>query len=202
MGSTGDDDRNGGARAREREADAREHLRHIRNVLSVVRVLAERSAEEAETVEEFRAVFDGRLAALSRAQSAFGDPRAGRELGAIFGDELLGFGMGVGAEVELAGPAVRLTPRAASVVALAAHELTCASAGVRANGPVRVEWALDDALSIDWVEPLRADEEAPPLPYWVEQVLAYELRGGLAEERAEGSLRRRMRLPMAVLLPA
>lgn len=200
MGSAGDDDGDGGELARERDADAREHLRHLRNVLSVVRVLAERTAEEVGTVEEFRAVFDGRLGALSRGQSAFGDPRAGRELGAIFGDELLGFGMGVGAEVELAGPPVRLTPRAAGVVALAAHELACASAGVRRNGPVRVEWALDDALSIEWVEPLRADEEAPTLPYWVEQVIAYELRGGLAEERAE-ALRRRIRLPMATVLP-
>lgn len=184
--------------AEAREADAREGLRYLRNVLSVVRVLAQRTADEAESLEMFRAVFDGRLAAFARVQSAgVGDARAGRDLHAIIGDELLGFGIGVGDGVELDGPPVRVTPRAAGLLVLAAHETVSDFAARGARGPVRVEWRMDDGLEIDWIE--RTGRPAP-LPYWVERALAYELKGRVSDDNGDIGFRRRVHLPAACIL--
>lgn len=183
--------------AGERDADAREALRHLRNVLSVVRSLAQRTGDETESVEEFRAVFDGRLAALARVQTAVGrDTRAGKDLGAIIGDELLAFGVGVGEGVELSGRPVRLAPRAAGLVALAVHELAGDFATRGECGPVRVSWTAEDGLDIDWVTPTDGDGcSARALPDWVGRAIAYELRGEVIEDGANGERRRRIRLP-------
>lgn len=183
--------------AEERDADAREGLRHLRNVLSVVRSLAQRTADETGSVEEFRAVFDGRLSALARAQTAVGrDPRTGKDLGALIGDELLAFGVGLGEEVELSGGPVRLAPRAAGLVALAVHELASDFATRNSRGPVRVSWAVSDGLDIDWITPIGGDGPAPRvLPDWVERSIAYELKGSLVEESTDGERRRRIHLP-------
>lgn len=186
----------------EREADAREALRHFRNMLSVVRSLAQRTADEADTVEEFRAVFDGRLAAFARVQSAAArDARAGVDLGTIIGDELLSFGIGVGDGVDLSGGPVRLLPRAAGLVALAMHELVAELVAEGGAGSARVVWAGSDGLDIDWIQALNG-AEIRPLPEWVRQAIAYELKGGLFEDRMDGELRRRIHLPAACRAPA
>lgn len=176
----------------EREADAREALRHLRNVLSVVRALAQRTADEADTVEMFHLRFDGRLSAFARVQSA-----AARELGAIFGDEFLRFGIGVGDGVELAGDPVRLQPRAAGLVALAAHEMVSDHAIAGASGPVRVQWLTDIGLTVEWIEPRDIARAATSLPDWVEQAIGYELKGKLSEWHDAGALHRRIDLPAA-----
>ena len=178
--------------AAEREADAREALRHMRNVLSVVRALAQRTADEADTVEMFRLRFDGRLSAFARVQSA-----AARALGAIFGDEFLRFGIGVGDGVELAGDPVRLQPRAAGLVALAAHEMVSDYAMAGAGGPVRVQWSTETGLTIKWIEPRDVACAVTSLPDWVEQAIEYELKGKLLEWHDAGALHRRIDLPDA-----
>lgn len=175
-----------------READAREALRHLRNVLSVVRALAQRTADEADTVEMFRLRFDGRLSAFARVQSA-----PARALSAIFGDEFLRFGIGIGDGVELTGDPVRLQPRAAGLVALAAHEMVSDHAMAGASGPVRVQWSTDTGLTVEWVEPRDITRAATSLPDWVEQAIGYELKGQLSEWRDAGALHRRIDLPAA-----
>lgn len=178
-----------------READARENLRHLRNVLSVVRVLARRTADETDELDEFLARFDGRLAAFARVQSAAGGD--GRDLHAMIGDELLAFGMGVGDRVRLDGPPVRLVPRAAGLVALAIHEMVVDHATADGRGSARVAWSGGEGLDIDWVEPLGDRDDPSPLAHWVEQAIAYQLGGELTEEHDGSELRRRIRLPAA-----
>lgn len=194
------------ARARElaeaRDGDAREALRHLRNLLSVVRILARRTADEAESLDAFSATFDGRLAAFARVQSvAIGESRAGRDLHAIFGDELLGFGIGVGDAVDLAGPLVRVIPRAAGLLALMAHETVSDYAARGARGTVRVEWNMGEGLRIDWSEPAGSANAPAPLPDWLERAIAYELKGSLFDDRAAGGFRRRVDLPAGCVVP-
>lgn len=176
-----------------READAREARRHLRNILSVVRSLAGRTADEMETVEEFRILFDGRLAAFARAQSV--NVRTGLDLARLIGDELLGFGIGLGeGGVEIDGGPVRLLPRAAGLLALLVHELVDEHAAKGGTGMARIAWIADDDLVIDWSQDVGADAFRP-LPYWIGQAIAYKLKGRVSEDRGDGLVRRRIRLP-------
>ncbi|PAX08670.1 HWE histidine kinase domain-containing protein [Sphingomonas lenta] len=185
----------------EREADAREAQRHLRNVLSVTRSLARRTADEAGSLDDFRVLFDGRLAAFARVQSAVArDGRTGFDLGRLIGDECLGFGIGVGADgVELLGEPVRLLPRAAGLLALVAHELVAELAAAGGAGRGRVSWTEDAGLEIDWRQGVGAGGFRP-LPDWIRQAIGYELKGEVAEERADDVVRRRIGLPRSCLV--
>lgn len=180
----------------ERDVQAREALRHLRNMLSVVRALAARTAEETQAVDDFRAVFDARLTAFARVQSAIArDVDAGIDLGAILDDELLSFGPGVGERVEISGEPVRITSRAAGLLALAVHEIVARFAIGRESAAARAIWSVADGLTIDWFQPIGPERDWEPLPDWVRQAVAYELKGRVSEERSDGEFRCRIELP-------
>lgn len=75
----------------------REAQHQVRNILSVVRSIARRTAEEGETAEDYRARLDGRLGSFTRLQGHFlQNPTGGVDLCALVADELLAFGVGAG----------------------------------------------------------------------------------------------------------
>jgi two-component sensor histidine kinase len=146
------------------ETRLRATLHHrIRNALAVIRSLARRSAENSETVDEYRRHFDGRFAAFARTQSHImrtGD--GGVDLEALLVDELLA--NQVGARAHYSGPEVRLPPRLADQLGLALHELTDNAvqygAFSRDDGRLEVRWSLtgespDRIFRLDWHEALR-----------------------------------------------
>src|SRR5581483_2927723 len=132
-------------------------LQHrVRNILAVIRVMAARTAENAASVEDFVAHFDGRLGALARAQVVLTRAAgAGIDLESLVREELLAQSA-ADDQVRIAGPTVELGPKTAEVLALALHEL--ATNAVKYGGlsgrqsAVSVTWRVRPRSGEDWLE--------------------------------------------------
>lgn len=142
----------------------------IRNTLAVIRSMARRTAENSETVEDYRNHFEGRLAAFARTQShIMRTGTQGVDLEALLADELLA--NQVGGRVTYSGPEVRLPARLADQLGIALHELTdnAVQYGAlrRDDGRLDVRWwTAGDApartLHLDWREDVPGGGIVPP----------------------------------------
>lgn len=181
-------------RLREHERLLLAELQHrVRNTLAVIRSIARRTADNSDTVEDFRTHLDGRLAAFARTQShVTRDPIRGIDLEAIVADELLAHQVHEGGAVTIRGPEVRLQPRMADTLGLALHELVTNAVkygslgGRQDGGGVAVSWRVDQAreggqtLRLEWVETVPGGTIRPPTrtgfgAELLERTLAYDL---------------------------
>lgn len=121
-------------------------LQHrVRNMLTVVRSVFNRTAESDHDVDDIIAHFKGRLDALARTQVIVTRNAEGLvNLGDLIRDELLSVGASEGEQVRLTGPEVRMTSKMAEGLGLAMHELTTNSvkygALKGAGGTLTVTW--------------------------------------------------------------
>ncbi len=210
---TRDDALRAAAAAEARHRDERREEQHrLRNMFSVIRLIARRTSEDVTTVEDYRGVLDGRLSSYLGLQAIVAqDWYQGSDLGLLVANELLIFGLKEGDRVELAGPAVRLTSRAAILVGLAYHEL--ASAAIATGrldepGRLRVNWSVstdgpEQHQLIDWIEagPDAREPDTPPSSWaeWIERAIAHQL-GGSVSMAIDGEQRlTRIRLPSSAM---
>lgn len=189
----------------------RETQHQVRNILSVVRSIARRTAAEGETAEEYRARLESRLASFTRLQALIlRDPPGGVDLYTLVSDELLTFRLGIGAQACVEGPDVRLQPKPASVLGLAFHELACvtidgdlgeAGAHLDVNWRVEVNGGGSSYLRIQWTQTGRG-ADAGPGPNsafdreFLEQAVNYELGGDVRLDVTHDGLTCRFRLPI------
>jgi two-component system CheB/CheR fusion protein len=180
------------SRAEERQKLLLAELQHrVRNTLGVVRTIARRTAESSATVESYADSLDGRLNAFSRTQALVTrDPEAGVNLEYLVQEELAAYRGSDGRRLRIAGPSVRLKPKAAETFGLAIHELTTNAvkhgALSGAQGRVDVRWRVERApaaaqLIFEWRE-----SDGPPIPdgarrrgfgtELLEQTLAFDLK--------------------------
>jgi two-component system, chemotaxis family, CheB/CheR fusion protein len=136
-----------------------------RNLITVVRSLSDRTLDRADTLEDFGARFNLRLAALARAQNLLSHVSAGERVtfDKLLGAELAALGAG-GEKVTLAGPeGVPLRAVTVQTLALAIHELATNSAKYGALSPngghLDVRWHVEAAngdrepvLHVEWKE--------------------------------------------------
>lgn len=138
-------------------------LQHrVRNTLAVIRSIVRRTAERAETIDDFVSHLDGRIGAFSRVQvGVTRDPVAGFDLAELVSEELRVCAVREGEQFTLQGPQVRLKGRVAESMGLAIHELATNAvkhgAYTSERGHVHVCWRKEprDAvawLSLDWKE--------------------------------------------------
>jgi len=81
----------------------------FRNALAIIRSIAKRTADNAETVREYQSHFDGRLGAYARVQSLIArNPNEGVDLGIMVAEELRGQGAQEGRQADISGDAVFL----------------------------------------------------------------------------------------------
>jgi two-component sensor histidine kinase len=172
------------------EAGAPDGLRHgLRDTMAMLRAVLRLSAETAESVESYATHLEGRLDAISRVRvtaDTFGEVN----LHTLISDELMIHLIREGEQAHLAGPAVRLRPKAAQLMALAVHELSSNAVehGVFGleEGGVTVKWAVGDAgttgqgdLTLVWKETGGSDVRPPTRQGFGMQVLTemlnYEL---------------------------
>lgn len=191
---------------RQSEAQAKlllSELQHrVRNTLAVVRSIARRTAETSDTVEDYAAHLDGRLAAFSRVQAIVTrDPAHGASLEQIVSNELTAHAAREGEQVSVKGPEVRLTAKAAETFGLAVHELATNAvkygAFARPGGTLDVRWSstggAQPRLRVEWSERVPDGIEPPRRRGFgtelIERMLDYEL-GATAtlDLRATGAL--------------
>jgi PAS domain S-box-containing protein len=137
-------------------------LQHrVRNILATVRAIADRTGRNSGSLTEFRDHLDGRLSALARTQSVLTRwPGTGVDLESLIREELVAQAA-PHKQLSLAGPSIRLSPKAAEVVTLAVHELATNStkygALTQQRGLIRIEWSQLERegkswLSLGWTE--------------------------------------------------
>lgn len=187
-------------------------LQHrVRTTLATTRMIARRSAELSESLEEYAAHLDGRLAALARVQNVIlQNVRAGVDLGRLVTDELASARAYGDAGAQVSGPDVRLHLRAAEPLALALHELTTNALKFGAlsssTGRLAVTWEIAARegrphLVFDWVESgLNLDPQAPRRRGFgtvvLLEMITYNLGAEVDLTIATGGLRYQMVLPL------
>jgi light-regulated signal transduction histidine kinase (bacteriophytochrome)/CheY-like chemotaxis protein len=185
----------------------------VRNILGIVSGLVSQSRASVEDVETFAAVLGGRVQALARAHDQLTADN--------WGSALLDVLIGVEAEAYLsarphcvgaAGPAVLLSPRAFTTLALVIHELMTNSAKYGAlsvaTGRVAIEWKLDveGALVIDWREtggPLVSPPKRRGFGTTIiERSVPHELHGLASVDYRLGGLVAQFTIPTGLVTPA
>ncbi|MBB5695834.1 PAS domain-containing sensor histidine kinase [Muricoccus pecuniae] len=143
---------------------AREVDHRAKNALAVVQ--AALRLTKAPDVASYRTAIEGRIGALARAQSVLAQDRwAGADLRRMLEGELapfLGAVAGPEARVQLTGPRVAISTRAAQPLTMAVHELATNAVKYGAlsvgAGRLSVSWRLESAsgglplLRLHWVE--------------------------------------------------
>jgi two-component sensor histidine kinase len=141
---------------KERETLLAELDHRVKNVLAAVQSLATQSARRAVSLDGFLRTFSGRLKAMASAQELLTATRwRGAGLHHLAAAELGGLAPG---QTRWEGPELFLTPRAATAVSLALHELAINATKYGAlstdTGVVEVRWRRtgDGGFELDWTE--------------------------------------------------
>ena len=188
--------------AEERQQMLAAELDHrVKNILAVVQAMAQQSFREPG--EESR-LFVGRIAALAQAHSMLAESGwSGASLHRLAAAALAPHRQdGAADRITLAGPDLRLEPKAAQAMSLALHELATNAAKYGAlsvsGGRVTVDWRIDAGpaarLVLTWGEAGGPPIAAPPArtgfgTRLIEGTLAYEFEGAARlDYRPEGLL--------------
>ncbi|HZZ87933.1 MAG TPA: HWE histidine kinase domain-containing protein [Caulobacteraceae bacterium] len=137
-----------------RELMARENEHRTRNTLMLVQSLVRLTT--GSSVETFREVLDGRIAALARAQTSLATRRwVGASVGEVIETELSL--LIESHRYSLAGPTVILTPEKALALGMITHELATNAAKYGSlstrGGELAIDWdAANAELQLRWVE--------------------------------------------------
>jgi two-component sensor histidine kinase len=132
----------------------------VKNTLATVQSIAAASSRDTGSVGEFRAAFDARIVALSRAHDLLSRTSwESAELGDIVRQTLAPYAQQPGV-VTIGGPAVRLSPNAAVTVHMGLHEMATNAAKYGAlsvaTGRLDVSWRVlpgePPRLEFDWRE--------------------------------------------------
>ena len=198
-------------------AEERQHLllaelqHRVKNILAVVRSLANRTADSAESLEDFTAHFDGRLSAMGRTQNILArTPEGGVDLAELVHEELVGHVAHYTGQVDVRGPEIKLRPKPAETLSLAVHELTTNAVKYGAlstrTGHIDVSWYVDGTaggprLVFEWQEngvPVMNQEPAHSGfgRELIERGLPYELKANTALEFRQGGIRCVIEVPL------
>lgn len=186
-------------------------LQHrARNVLALVRSIIRRSSNTAESTEDYASHLEARISALARTQGALIiDGRAGPELEDLIRSELAANAVR-DSQFAIAGPAMRLSTRAAETIALTLHELTTNALKFGAltapAGHIAVNWSIDSSVTPPrlhwrWIESGVGMAHAEPHrrgfgQELIERVLPYELGARTTFFLAPGGVQCEIDLPL------
>jgi len=129
----------------------------VKNTLATVQAIASQSLRRAESLDQFKQNFSGRLQSLARAHSLLSATTwESASLHKLIADQL---SIGTASEdrLTLSGPDTELSPELALRFALVLHELTTNAhkhgALAAGTGRVEISWRVeDDVLALDWAE--------------------------------------------------
>lgn len=191
-------------------AMARDQAQYVRNLLARLRSVAARSAESSNSVEDYAAHLDGRIAAAGRAQTSAalggGFPA---DLESIVRDELMLQAAKGEEDYRVEGPEIDVPIHATEVLVLALHELATNAvkfgAFAQRNGFLSVSWRIDHRpggpwLILEWSES-GVTLEAPPRregfgAMLIRQRVPYELNGETSLEFRPGGVHAVLAFPL------
>jgi PAS domain S-box-containing protein len=177
----------------DRQALLVSELQHrTRNLIAVIRSIAEQTLSTATSLQDFAGAFDDRLAALGRAQTLLSRPDADpitiETLVRMELDSVGAFGSDDHA-ISLSGPHVPIRPSIVQTLALALHELATNArkhgALATEGGRLKVSWNIAEqkergpVLHVQWIEDGPAAVPAAPASpagfgrYLLERALPY-----------------------------
>ena len=202
-------------RVEERQKLLLNELNHrVKNTLATVQSIAYQTQRSARSPAAFREAFEARLMALSQTHNLLTEQGwEGADLTEVLQAEFEPYETGSGRFIFEGGPDLRLSPKAAVAVGMAAHELVTNAAKYgalsSARGSVGVTWAVsegpDPILTFQWTE---RDGPSVVVPQHrgfgrrlLEQGLANELSGEVQITYDPDGLRCVMRLPLRSLEP-
>lgn len=174
----------------DRELLTSELHHRLQNVIAVARSLVSLSAAGSETAKELESAVQTRLAGLSeRHRLLLREGWRDAGLDTLISGELRPYAAPGGGNLELQGPEVRITPRAATALGMALHELATNAAKYGAlcdpDGKLTVRWKLtggddqDRQLEIEWQERAKSQEPRPE-------------RTGFGTRLIDGTIRRQL----------
>ena len=197
--------------SQERQGVLLAELQHrVRNILAVIRSIAARTAETTETAEDYAMHLEGRLASLARTQVLLTrEPGGGVDLEMLVREELLAQASQA-AQVDVEGPDVALSPKAAEILTLAVHELATNAVKYGAlsapKGMVEVRWEVtpqegEPWLTLRWMESgVRVVATAPRREGFgselIQDRVPYELEGQGVIEFLPGGVRATVSFPL------
>ena len=176
-----------------------EYRRQIRGLLAMLRAIIRRTARNAQSVEEYAAVLEGRLGALARVQDMLMRmPEGGADLLELVSAEFLAQGV-ADHRVAVKGLSLPLSSKVAASMALALHELTANAIKFGAlsasHGLVSVDWQEIDSgfTRLEWHEAgvpvvLTSPRASGFGMELLEKTLPYEIGARTSVELAPGGL--------------
>ena len=144
-------------------------LQHrVRNIMGMIRSMANRTASGALAIEDYRSLLEGRLLALARVQALLTrEANAGGSLRGIIESEVA-VQAHQGEQFTLSGPDIKLSPKAVEVLTLAFHELATNALKYGAfsvpDGHLTVRWTPIEKRGVPWLALDWIEEGAPPRP--------------------------------------
>jgi PAS domain S-box-containing protein len=186
-----------------------------KNLLSVIQAIAGQTVRSAGSLEEFETRFSSRLHGLAASHDILvSQSWQGAPLAELVRLQLAPFVDAGSSRLELVGPDVVLTVRAAQAIGLALHELANNAAKYGSlsapAGKVRVSWAFDDVgahprpLRLSWDElggPPATEPAKKGFGYLViERLAASAVSGEVAMEHTPAGLRWVLSIPAVNLV--
>lgn len=191
-------------------------LQHrTRNLIAVVRSIAQQTMAATASMDQFRAQFNDRLAALSRVQGLLSRAADDRiTIGALLRMEVEALGVeDMDDRISLDGPEVALRNSVVQTLALALHELATNARKYGAlaaeDGRLRVTWRVrggdgdERRLALEWTEDgigRQRKEESPTRTGYgrelIERALPYALGAATTYEMARGRVRCTIDMPL------
>ncbi|MGK7861885.1 chemotaxis protein CheB [Falsiroseomonas sp. E2-1-a4] len=178
-----------------------DELNHrVRNMLQVVQAVATNTLRHATSLQDFSAIFGGRIKALARAHELVGEQGwTTVDLEAMFAKELAPHG-GRPERIALTGAAVPLRPKVALGLGMVLHELATNATKHGALsvplGQLRISWSVAGEgaaarLHIIWRElggppPVQSHKRAGFGTELVTRLLKHDLGGTMTQTQADG----------------
>jgi two-component sensor histidine kinase len=194
--------------AEERQRQLTAELDHrVKNTLATVQALASLTLRSSESPAAFRKTFEARLHAMAKGHDLLG--RGGWEradLGEIVRETLAPYADVDGKRVQVSGPAMMLTPSAATTLMMVLHELATNAAKhgalSTASGRVALDWRPDGGtVELRWVENAGPPVQVPTHrgfgSTFIEQGVVSSLGGNVQLDFAPSGLVCTIRVPLS-----
>ncbi len=181
----------------------------VKNTLATVQSIASQTIQQSESLDTFKAAFEGRLLALARTHDLLVDEGwEGTGIGRIVRRILEPYRAVNGERITAEGPALALRPQSGLALSMILHELATNAAKYGAlsapRGRLKVTWRRDDRadpphVHLSWIE-----ESGPPVKpparrgfgtKLIERGTAHELHGKATLDFNENGLHCELSLP-------